>query len=232
MRITGHVVLWGKGIYHRDISPPNIMYYRDEDQVVGVLNDWDLATALSVSSTPNTDRTGTVPFMALQLLSTQNVPHLLRHDVESFVWVFLWVCGCSDGSEKEVPVAPYRMWRSLDMVACMEKRRSFLSDVSPEAVNVSAHHNSNGYFCVFLGRLLQQLCMDVWKDIPTNVDRRATDEQDMELLKGVLLPNFREVRAKLNKDFSPGDWSSETGRLAIRKYMHRTVASIIADVLT
>ena len=230
MRITGHVVLWGKGIYHRDISPPNIMYYRDEDRVVGVLNDWDLATALSASSTPNTDRTGTVPFMASQLLSTQNVPHLFRHDVESFMWVFLWVCGCSDGSEKEVPVAPYQTWRCLDMAACMEKR-SFLSDASsPEDVNVSAHHNPNEYFCLFLAQLLQQLRVYIWEDMATNLDRKATDENDMGLLQGVLLPKFREVRATFHKDFSPGDWSSGKRRRAIRKYIRNTVTLIIDSV--
>ena len=71
-----------------------------EDRVVDVLNDWNLGIALSAS---NTDRIGTIPFMALQPLFTQNVPHLFRHDVKSFIWLFLWVCGCSDGSEKEVP---------------------------------------------------------------------------------------------------------------------------------
>ena len=208
------------------------MYYRDGDLVVGVLNDWDLATALSASSTPNTDRTGTVPFMALQLLSTQHVQHLFRHDVESFIWVFLWVCGCSDGSEKEVPVDPYQTWRILDMAACMEKRRSFLSDVSLEKINVSAHHEPNGYFCLFLAMLLQQLRMHIWEDMATNLDRQAEDKKDMSLLMGALLPKFKEVRATSHNDFSPGDWSTEMGRLAIRKYMHRTVSSIIADVLT
>ena len=33
-----------------------------EDRVVGVLNDWDLATAVSAS---NTGRIGMLPFMAL-----------------------------------------------------------------------------------------------------------------------------------------------------------------------
>ena len=208
------------------------MYYRDEDRVVGVLNDWDLATALSASSTPNTDRTGTVPFMALQLLSTQNVQHLFRHDVESFIWVFLWVCGCSDGSEKEVPVDPYQTWRHLDMVACMEKRGNFLSNVSPEKINASAHHEPNGYFCLFLAMLLQQLRMHIWEDIATNLDREATDENDMGLLQGVLLPKFKEVRATFHKDFSQGDWSSGKRRLAIRKYIRHTVTLIIDSVET
>ena len=170
--------------------------------------------------------------MALQLLSTQNVQHLFRHDVESFIWVFLWVCGCSDGSENEVLVDPYQTWRILDMAACMEKRKSFLADVSlPEDVNVSAHHNPNEDFCLFLAMLLQ-LRMHIWKNIPTNMDREATDEKDMGLLQGVLLPKFKEVRAAFHKDFSPGDWSSGKRRLAIGKYIRNTVILIIDSVET
>ena len=56
------------------------MYYRDGGCVVGVVNDWDRATVLSASAPPNTDRTGTIPFMALELLSNSKMVHLYRHD--------------------------------------------------------------------------------------------------------------------------------------------------------
>lgn len=45
------------------------MYYRTaDDQVVGVLNDFDLAITSSESRELATERTGTVPFMAYDLL--------------------------------------------------------------------------------------------------------------------------------------------------------------------
>ena len=66
-----------------------MMYYCEGNNVVGVLNDWDLATVLSSSATHNTDRTGTIPFMALQLLESERVAQMFRHDAESFIWLFL-----------------------------------------------------------------------------------------------------------------------------------------------
>jgi len=42
-----------------------------------------------------------------------------RHE-EWFIWLFLWVCGCSDGS-KEVLV----VWRKLDLLACRRKEETF-----------------------------------------------------------------------------------------------------------
>ena len=97
-------------------------------------------TALSASGAPNTDRTGTIPFMALQLLSSKNVAHMFRHDAESFIWLFLWVCGCSNGPEKQALVEPYRTWRSLNMLACKEEREAFLSTADLHDINVSMHH--------------------------------------------------------------------------------------------
>lgn len=226
MGIIGRQGLWRKGLYHRDISPPNIMYDRDEECVVGGLNDWDLSTALSASSTPITDRTGTIPFMALQLLSNQNVAHLFWHDVESFIWVFLWVCGCSDGSGKEVPVAPYRTWKYLDVEVCKTERQSFLSTIRPKDINTSAHHGPNVYFCIFLAELLQKSHTCIWMDIPTDADRDAKDEKDMALLEKVLLPKFKEVRAELNLRLLSGDRFIERSRKLLRWYIVITVALI------
>ena len=61
------------------------MYYCEGNIFVGLLNEWDLATVLSSSATPDTDRTGTIPFMALQLLLGERVVHMFRHDAESFI---------------------------------------------------------------------------------------------------------------------------------------------------
>ena len=83
------------------------MYYCEGGSAVGVLKDWDLATVLSSWATADNDRTSTIPFMALQLLEGERVAHMFRHDVESFIRLFLWVCGSSDASTREVLVAPY-----------------------------------------------------------------------------------------------------------------------------
>jgi len=62
-------------------------------KVEGVLNDYDLASWDKISTT-NSDRTGTVPFMALDLLRgglDRQIPRLYRHDAESFVWVLAYL---------------------------------------------------------------------------------------------------------------------------------------------
>ena len=227
MRVTGHM--------EEGVSPSRYSSGQSctiaTATLVGVPNAWGLATSynLSASSTPNTGRTGTVPFMALQLLSVENTVHLLRHDAESFIWLFLWVCGCSDGSGKEVPVAPYKRWRHLEMSTCKTERGAFLSAVELEHINVSTHHGPNGYVCLFLAQLLQQLRTHVWK-FSTSADHDAKYKKDFALLERVLIPKFKEVRSTLNQRFSPGDWSSEERRIEIRRYIRITVASTIDTI--
>ena len=203
------------------------MYYYHANSVVGVPNDWDLATTMPSPGTSNTDRTGTIPFMALELLSGDAVVHMYRHDVESFIWVFLWVCSCSDGSKKEVLVAPYKKWMKLDIVGCMEKRGNFISRVDLDDIGVSDYHASNGLFCLFLAWLLQQLRVFVWKKFPRSADPNPFDQKDMALFKDFLLPKFREVRDELNKEFSPKDWLNEESQSRIQDYLGDTVRLIV-----
>jgi hypothetical protein len=98
-----HAKVWDGGIHHRDISDGNLMYWMDSDnQVHGVLNDWDLASLGEADRQVGRERTGTIPFMAVDLLLVGNVLHLYRHDVESFVWVVLyWITGGPNGPSKE-----------------------------------------------------------------------------------------------------------------------------------
>ncbi|KAG2102497.1 uncharacterized protein F5147DRAFT_528339, partial [Suillus discolor] len=90
-----HHALWKIGEHHRDVSPSNLTGYRTHGQFTGVLNDYDLS--LFQRDSPNSlERTGTVPFMALDLLIPEfmagKVEHVYAHDAESFIWVLTWTC--------------------------------------------------------------------------------------------------------------------------------------------
>lgn len=66
---------------HRDISVDNLMYFRKlNGEIVGVLNDFDLAIVEGYSRNLSYEKTGTIPFMAHQLLQSMKTkiprPHL------------------------------------------------------------------------------------------------------------------------------------------------------------
>ncbi|KAG2028979.1 hypothetical protein BDR03DRAFT_816759, partial [Suillus americanus] len=97
-----HRALWKRGVHHRDVSPSNLMGYRFDGRFMSVLNDFDLSSIIQLMSSLKHDRprgferTGTVPFMSLDLLTPEaiagEVEHVYRHDVESFIWVLTWIC--------------------------------------------------------------------------------------------------------------------------------------------
>ncbi len=82
---------------HRDVSLSNVMFRREEGKIYGVPNDYDLASFCDEPGQHSAQRTGTMPFMAVDLHESPSnpPPHLYRHDLESFFYVFLFVvCSC------------------------------------------------------------------------------------------------------------------------------------------
>lgn len=92
------------GILHRDISAGNIMAVKKHGVPYGgKLVDFDRARHVNpqsgrpISITPSSDgRTGTIPFLASDLCGQKrhnHFPrwHLPRYDLESFIWVFVWI---------------------------------------------------------------------------------------------------------------------------------------------
>ena len=73
-----------------------MMYYEQDGKKYGVLNDFDLAAIMAVGErTPKKqgfERTGTLPFMAIDLLRYPDgqISHWFRHDLESCMWCLVW----------------------------------------------------------------------------------------------------------------------------------------------
>jgi hypothetical protein len=81
-------------VLHRDLSENNLMFKHKEGEAKGIVNDWDMASILNdAGEVPNSTakhRTGTVPFMARDLLVPVPPAHLYRHDLESFMYILVW----------------------------------------------------------------------------------------------------------------------------------------------
>jgi Fungal protein kinase len=103
----------------------------------GVLSDYDLAHLYGQQRSSDTECTGTVPFMTLDLLSKDamdgNITRLYRQDCESFVWVLLWICLRRWQSDQERALERTQ-YRRLPQVICDKVWHAFLS--KPRANNI------------------------------------------------------------------------------------------------
>ncbi|OAX35651.1 hypothetical protein K503DRAFT_745613 [Rhizopogon vinicolor AM-OR11-026] len=139
-----HRILWIYSIRHRDISPTNLMFYETSSGlIIGVLNDYDLS---STRDTPTgNERTGTVPFMAMELLTKAalegKAEHLYRHDAESFIWVLTWVCLRYEKG-RLIEDRPLDRWLKVSIIRCREKKHDFMGDGRFNAQPTSSHQAS------------------------------------------------------------------------------------------
>ena len=91
--IKGHRSLYiDRGILHRDVSENNIIItdLTRTNGFGGMLIDLDLAKVVGSRRSGARHQTGTVEFMAIQVL--QKAAYTYRHDLESFFYVLLWIC--------------------------------------------------------------------------------------------------------------------------------------------
>jgi len=136
LRISlGHFKLWKLGFEHRDPSLGNLM--TDPTSGRGVLNDWDLShhAGLPKSVQHHWGITGTIPFMAVDLLCASNwrgrKPRLYRHDLEGLIWILPWVFLQYDGSTFKT--AKLRKWSTGDYQMCGDEKRRYLRDTEQHA---------------------------------------------------------------------------------------------------
>ncbi|KAG1776691.1 hypothetical protein EV702DRAFT_1046016 [Suillus placidus] len=146
--ILCHITLWKEGVYHRDVSPGNMMWYWKDGKRIGVLNDYDLSSLADDLGPRGNERTGTVPFMALDLLTEAGqrgeLKHLYRYDLESFMQGVLLPTGSR----------PLDEWATSNAVACRGKKLAFLNSL--EAYYPSDINEYMGHFLVICVRVLRE----------------------------------------------------------------------------
>jgi hypothetical protein len=121
-----------------------MVYKAANGKWIGVLNDFDLSST-QLDGPSGNERTGTIPFMAIELLSPKaiegKVEHLYRHDAESLIWVLTWVClRYEDGKLRSN--RPFDAWLKEDATGCREKKNDFLN-VGRKDSQPSPSHDSN-----------------------------------------------------------------------------------------
>ena len=101
-----------------------MMYYMRDDEPVGVLNDFDLASVMNVGERTAAQKglecAGTVSFMAMELLRFPNgeIGRRFRHDLESTTWCLAWQMA-NEISTK---------WYEGDFVSVRQFKAEFMSE--------------------------------------------------------------------------------------------------------
>ncbi|KAF9077874.1 hypothetical protein BDP27DRAFT_328966 [Rhodocollybia butyracea] len=114
-------------VLHRDLSVANIMFRRGSNgRVYGVLNDFDHAVRIGPAIPQSShQRTGTAPFMAIDILNEIPPPvHLYRHDLESLYYVLVCTVCPAD-------LSYIKDWFSLSGPAMAKTKRSFFVEPNP-----------------------------------------------------------------------------------------------------
>lgn len=159
----GHRALWKGGLHHRDISANNLTYFNCGKTVNGVLNDYDLATLANEKRKFARERTGTMPFMALDLLTDEawnsKVDHIygasiyavgytyanLRilikfYDVESFAWVLVWIASRYNGGKLALK-DQYKNWAGPSYESNYDAKRMSFNEAAVTTTSHSGHHD-------------------------------------------------------------------------------------------
>ena len=146
-------------ILHRDISINNIMYEIRDGAYYFVLIDFDMAIVVedrrgkSTYHTSSKHRTGTLPFMAWELIKDATrgmnnpdwipIPHLLRHDYESLFYVSFWSVTAiptpDNRKDKDELEGWAKQFDGSSLKALAAAKKDFLtSPMEPELMEASA----------------------------------------------------------------------------------------------
>ncbi|KAH9478326.1 hypothetical protein JR316_0008779 [Psilocybe cubensis] len=163
----------------------------DPDENCGVLSDFDLSLLQWELRVIGTDRTGTVPFMAIELLSKKywegKIHRFYHHELESFIWILAYVCLLYDRGIRKKNAA-VDSWRTSDYGVCRMEKRDFYGNLDEELANqVQANYKT---YWPTAQNLVRNL--DMYQQTSANNPRPASDnlwERFNSVLRSTLPPN-------------------------------------------
>ncbi|KAH9934131.1 uncharacterized protein B0H18DRAFT_1101692 [Fomitopsis serialis] len=188
--LIGHKLLRiGNGkhrIEHTDISVWNLAV--DLCSLRIRVRDFDRGRAVVVgqpSRPQGSERTGTIPFMALDLLRDAywngNLERLYRHDLESFVWVVLYFAWAFDEGREDMD-SPVRNWLTADYHQCHGKKLEFLTwqamQQLPDYKTSQGEDATLGIVLSFARRISRWLHRERWVQAVSKPRTGPIDEYD------------------------------------------------------
>ncbi|KLO05288.1 hypothetical protein SCHPADRAFT_1002990 [Schizopora paradoxa] len=177
----------------------------------GFLIDFDYSIFIDrEDSSALADRTGTVPFMAIEVLRATNfnLKHAYYHDLESLIYVLCWVCTVSAGPgiprpSKEYPDSIVRKWNEeepteagMQTVALSKEGYTNSDETFEKAILKGFHEYFKPIFkcllglrrCLFPTRqsdsTLLKFIIGSYKELKNDIVKNAvTDESQLQELK-------------------------------------------------
>lgn len=187
----------------------------DEGEKLGVLNDWDLAT-FADSRHDGLERTGTIPYMAIDLLLPESmagtVQHLYRHDLEALFWVLVWVCS---------PPGAFSNWESGTYRQCRKEKSDFLQEGEE--------------FPVREGYLGLSLVVDELKSLFKKIDTASSDRRyEARKFKKAGMPLSDQIPEETSQQIWQRFCQSLRHALAFVKHnpQHAALAKVLENFLT
>jgi hypothetical protein len=104
----------------------------DPKTLRGVLLDFDLVRVIPTAKSTAVvkDRSGTVPYMAIEFLTDEywrsEIERLYCHDLESFIWVIAHIAWGFDSENNPVPNSPVQGWIADNYQLCAAAKSHFV----------------------------------------------------------------------------------------------------------
>ncbi|KAH6879388.1 kinase-like domain-containing protein, partial [Coprinopsis sp. MPI-PUGE-AT-0042] len=137
--VNGLRKLYQRGILHRDISVNNILLGDPEGDLKwrGVMIDLDMAANFLVEGNVQGFRSGTRTFQSTNVLASYNprsknyTPHDYGDDLESFLYVYVYLLCCYDSCgerRSELVYDNLLHWKSDDAMVSLNSKATFFAD--------------------------------------------------------------------------------------------------------
>ncbi|EEB89310.1 hypothetical protein MPER_12606, partial [Moniliophthora perniciosa FA553] len=123
--MLAHAIFWLLGVEHGDISEANLRFCTETSWPK--LCDWDLSHFTGESRPAGFSNTGTLIFMASDLLTDRGmegaVTRVYRHDAESLYWVLIWILARFRGGELlKSPPLEFEVWKQQSWESILARR--------------------------------------------------------------------------------------------------------------